>query len=249
MVDTIFFRAERQDATVYFPHDLGPGARRGRAAMPGVLSRRAVPRRAGGPAPRSLPAPADGRRASRRGRTCRGCSTSTSTRSRRRAEGLLVSERVAELLHARPGDKVAVELVERGGRTVEVPVTADRPELHRPDGRHAPATRSTGLSRTGRGFRGCASASTAPASAGSTRRSSRRPMAGSLALLKLSRGRFRETIDQNIAHHDDGLCGARRHHHLRRRLQFRAHPAVRTGPRAGEPAACSASRAGRSRAY
>ena len=35
MIDTIFFRTERQDATVFFPHELGPGAAQAVAAMPG----------------------------------------------------------------------------------------------------------------------------------------------------------------------------------------------------------------------
>lgn len=196
MIDTIFSRTERQDAFIAFPHGLGPGAAQAVAAMPGVLSVEPV---------RSVQV------VMRHGHYQRRLAV-TGYPSRPDlarlldidlnpiappGEGLLLSERVADLLHVRVGETVRLELVEYDGRTVEIPVTAIIQSFIG----LTVAMRRDALDRlVGEGPRLSAvrvrvDADRLPAFYDVLKST---PMVGSVALLKVSRARFRETIDQNI---------------------------------------------------
>jgi len=119
----VFFRAERQDATLTFSRDVSPRALQSVAAMPGVI--RAEPYRATAVMLRN------GNRARRL--AIIGATPGASLSRLLDANlapveppltGLLVSDYVAGLLRLRIGDRVEVELLERAGRIVTVPVTA-----------------------------------------------------------------------------------------------------------------------------
>ena len=119
MIDAVFFRADRQDATVTFSQDLGPDALHAVAALPGVV--RAEPFRQTAVKLRNghrelrmsivgLPEDADLSRI-----LDLDLMPMTAPGS-----GLVLSERVAEKLHLAPGSFVEVELLEQGNRVVEV---------------------------------------------------------------------------------------------------------------------------------
>lgn len=196
MINTIFVRTERQDATVFFPHELGPGAAQAVAAMPGVLSVEPF---------RSVQV------VMRHGHYQRRLTVSGYPARPILArlldigldpvspppEGLLVSQRVADLLHVRAGDTVRLELVEHNGRTVEAPVTAIIQSFigltvaMREDALDRLIAEGPRLS----GARIRVDSDRLPGFYDAVKRT---PMAGSVALLKLSRVRFRATVDQNI---------------------------------------------------
>ncbi len=122
MIDTIFFQADRQDATISFSEAKGPDALLAISRMPGILAsegfRSVDVRIAHGPRSRRL-----------------GIIGKPAGAHLSRVldldlnpvivpeHGLAVSERVAEILKLRRGDKVIVELLEEGGRSVEVHVS------------------------------------------------------------------------------------------------------------------------------
>ncbi len=196
MIDTIFSRTERQDASIAFAHELGPGAVQAVAAMPGILSvepyrtvqvvmhhghyRRRLAVTGYPPRPdlaRLLDVDLDPVEPP--------------------AEGLLLSERVANLLHVGAGETVRLELVEQEGRTVEVPVAAVIQSFvgltvaMRLDALDRLVGQGPRLS----GARVRVDAGRLPAFYEAVKRT---PSAGSVALLGISRARFRETIDENI---------------------------------------------------
>lgn len=123
MVDTVFFRTERQDATIAFANERSPRALQSVAAMPGVLR-------------------AEGFRATpvilRYGHRERRLTISAMMENPDLARmldnaldpvepapvGLMISEWVAKLLHLQVGDIAEVELLERAHRKVPVPVSA-----------------------------------------------------------------------------------------------------------------------------
>ncbi|WP_157016681.1 ABC transporter permease [Mesorhizobium xinjiangense] len=123
MVDTVFFRTERQDATIAFANERSPRALQSVAAMPGVLR-------------------AEGFRATpvilRYGHRERRLTISGMMENPDLARmldkaldpvepapvGLMISEWVAKLLHLQVGDIAEVELLERAHRKVAVPVSA-----------------------------------------------------------------------------------------------------------------------------
>lgn len=122
MVDTVFFRTERQDATLMFRQELHPRALQAVEKLPGV--RRAEPMRAVRVILRN------GHRSKRM--------TLTGARAGEDlgrildmnlqpvdppAHGMLLTERVAELLAVRPGDQLEIELLDKGHRIVRAPVT------------------------------------------------------------------------------------------------------------------------------
>lgn len=123
MIDTVFFRTERQDATLSFGMERSPRALQAVAAMPGVLraeSFRAVP--------------VILRFGHRERRLVISSLTQHDDLARVLDEdlnpidpppaGLMISERVGTLLGLRIGDLAEVELLDRGHRTVVVPVTS-----------------------------------------------------------------------------------------------------------------------------
>lgn len=123
MIDTVFFQAERQDATLVFGEARPPRALQAVAALPGVL--RAEPFRA---VPVMLRHGHRERRLSILGMPERADLARIMDEDLKPVEppsaGLLVSDHVARLLDLRIGDAAEVELLEKDGRTVTVPVTA-----------------------------------------------------------------------------------------------------------------------------
>lgn len=122
MMDTIFVRAERQDATINFAQQLQPSAVLPVARLPGVLH--AEPFRSSAVILRK------GHRERRVAIT--GISSEASLLRILDAqqnvitlppEGLVVSDRIAKLLQLGMGDLVEVELIEQGHRIEHVPIT------------------------------------------------------------------------------------------------------------------------------
>lgn len=123
MIDTVFFRTERQDATLSFGMERSPSALQAVAAMPGVL--RAEGFRA---------APVVLRKGHRERRLVIAGIMPKPELARvldeeflpvePPAAGLMVSERVANLLELSIGDRVEIELLDKGHRLVEAPVTS-----------------------------------------------------------------------------------------------------------------------------
>jgi putative ABC transport system permease protein len=121
MIDTVFFRTERQDATIVFANPLPPRAMHDVSALPGVFS--VEPYRSmavdidHGPLRErvsivgKLPSP-------RLSRTLDLDLAPVSLPAR----GLVLSERLADKLQVRSGESVRITLLEEGNAIVEVPV-------------------------------------------------------------------------------------------------------------------------------
>lgn len=122
MIDTMYFKAERQDATLTFASERGPAALANAAALPGVL--RAEPYRA---TPVIL----------RHGHVERRLSIIGLPHDSELARildldlnplkpppsGVMLTDRVANILKARTGDRIIVEFLEKGHETRELTVT------------------------------------------------------------------------------------------------------------------------------
>ncbi|RUX28825.1 FtsX-like permease family protein [Mesorhizobium sp. M7A.F.Ca.US.011.01.1.1] len=196
MVDTVFFRAERQDATLSFGVEQPPRALQSVAAMPGVL--RAEPFRATAVILRhghrerrlvisSVPQQAD---------LARVLDLDLNPVDPPPA-GLMLSERVASLLHLRIGDLAEVELLEKAHRMIRVPVTS----IVQSYVGLAVYMRAEALDRLlGGGPRiSGVRAAIDPARLGELYAAIKRtPVVASIALQGISRQRFRETIGENI---------------------------------------------------
>jgi putative ABC transport system permease protein len=122
MVDTVFFRTERQDATIVFAGERSPDALTGVARLPGVL------------AVEGFRTAQVVLRSDHGKRRLTIVSVSTNADLLRvldndlmpvpvPSSGLLVSERVASLLDLEVGDIVDIELLDHGGRHSETAVT------------------------------------------------------------------------------------------------------------------------------
>lgn len=123
MVDTVFFRAERQDATLLFDRDRAPEAALAASRLPGVL--RSEPFR-------SLPV------VLRHGHRERLLAIASTEKGEDLTtlldvdlkpvqapdDGLLISSRVSNLLQLRIGDHVEVELLSQNHRVTEATVTS-----------------------------------------------------------------------------------------------------------------------------
>lgn len=122
MIDTVFFRAERQDATLVFADERGPAVVQAAAGLPGVLS--AEPFRA---------VPVILRNGHRERRLTISGLPSDADLARILDQdldpvatppgGLLLSQRVARLLGLKMGDRPEIELVQKDHRIARVPVT------------------------------------------------------------------------------------------------------------------------------
>lgn len=196
MIDTVFSRTERQDATLAFASERPPAVMHAVRQLPGVLRAEGF---------RSAPI------VLRHGHRERRLSIVTIPEGAELgrvldvrlepvaspAAGLMLSERVAELLDLAVGDVAEVELQERGGRLAHAPVTAvvqsyvglavyAHPEvLDRLIGdgpRISGARISIDDSRLGELYRAVKSM----------------PVIGAVTLQDVSRARFRETIEENI---------------------------------------------------
>lgn len=197
MIDTVFSRAERQDATITLSEQASPRALQAAARLPGVM--RAEPVRAAAVVLRN---------GYRERRLAISGMPDTPRLSRildielrpvtPPPHGLLVSERVAHVLDLKIGDRPEVELLEYGRRIVRVPVTGivqsyvglavymDRGALDRLVG-DGPRISAIQVSVDGAAWPELFSnVKTTPAIA-------------ALALKNVSRAKFRETVGQNIA--------------------------------------------------
>ena len=196
MVDTVFFRAERQDATLSFDHDRTEAAALAAANLPGVL--RAEPFRA-------LPVVLRNGHRERLlviSSTMKGAQLTTLLDVDVNAvqapdDGLLLSNRVANLLQLRLGDHVEVELLSQNHRLTRATVTSivesfvglsvfmDRHALDRLAG-NGPRVSGVRVSLDS-------------AKLGSLYAAVKQtPAIGSIALQGISRKKFRETIGENI---------------------------------------------------
>ncbi|RUW27755.1 FtsX-like permease family protein [Mesorhizobium sp. M4B.F.Ca.ET.215.01.1.1] len=196
MVDTVFFRAERQDATLSFGVEQSTRALQSVAAMPGVL--RAEPFRATAVILRhghrerrlvisSVPPKAD---------LARVLDLDLAPIDPPPA-GLTLSERVASLLDLRIGDLAEVELLERAHQMVRVPVTS----IVQSYVGLAVYMRTEALDRLVGGGPRISGVRVAidPARLGDLYSAVKQtPAIASIALQGISRQRFRETIGENI---------------------------------------------------
>ncbi len=122
MIDTVFFRTERQDATITFSSPLAPRAMHEVAHLPGVLVVEPF---------RTMAAEISlGSRRERIAITAKPEHTDLSQvldldldALSLPQSGIVLSERLAWKLGARTGDLVQLSLLEEGGRQVDVPVT------------------------------------------------------------------------------------------------------------------------------
>jgi putative ABC transport system permease protein len=196
MVDTTFFRADRQDATLSFVTDRGTDAKAAVAALPGVL--RVEPFRI---TPVTLRHGHFSERMSIFGIPQKADLARILDRDLEPMDppsnGIVLSERVAEKMKLRPGDMVDVELRERDNRIVRVPVSAieqsyvgltahmDLESLDRLmlDGRRISGTRiSIDTDQLGKLYKTIKTT----------------PGISTIALQRISRERFRDTIEENI---------------------------------------------------
>lgn len=196
MIDTMFFRAERQDVMLTFGTEAAPKVLYAAARLPGVL--RAEPFRS---VPVILRSGHRSKRLAISGIARRSDLVQVLDERFDPVElppsGLLVSERVARLLNLRVGDPVEVELLERSHRVEAVPVTAviqsftglavymRLEALDRLVG-DGPRVGSVRLAIDGAHV------------AGLYRVVKQTPEIASVALLDNSRARFRETIEENM---------------------------------------------------
>jgi putative ABC transport system permease protein len=196
MIDTVFFRTERQDATLSFGTERSPRALQAVAALPGV------PRAEGFRA-----APVVLRKGHRERRlVISGLMPAPDLARVLDADlvpveppetGLMVSGRVASLLDLSIGDRVEVELLEKGHRVAEAPVTA----IVESYVGLAVYMRLDALDRlVGGGPRlSGVRISIDPARLDDLYAAIKQtPAIGSIALQGISRQRFRETIGENI---------------------------------------------------
>ena len=196
MVDTVFFRTERQDATLVFGRGRSASALSEIRAMPGVL--RAEPFRStnailrNGHLERRLaissapPAPDLAR------------ILDTGFNPVEPAEsGLLLTERVASILRLAVGDKVEVELTEKNHRVARVAVTGIVQSLVGL-GVYMRAEALDRLMADGSNVSGARISIDASKLADLYRAVKETPAVASIAIQSISRKKFRETIEQNI---------------------------------------------------
>ncbi len=196
MIDAIFFRADRQDASMTFVSDQGLDAISAVASMPGIL--RVEPFRQTAVTLRNA------HREKRMAVVGLAADTDLSrvldldlNPVSPTSSGLILSERVAEILHLKPGMQVEVELLERDKRTASLTVTGlaqsyvgltaymrnDALDRLLRDGRRISGVRVTIDSNELDGLYDAVKQT---------------PMVASIALQGISRVRFRETVEENI---------------------------------------------------
>lgn len=197
MIDQIFFRMERQDASLYFDQDRSPAAIDAVRQLPGVL--RAEPFRAISATLRN--------RQQEKDLTIFGVETDTDlgrimdVHMRPMApsvNGIVLIGRVADALGLRIGDAVEVELVDRDHRKVTVPVTGISQSLVGIDAHmHIEAlNRLVGDGRRVSGARLALDTAKRDALFSEVKNT---PALAFVMLIGLSRERFRATIEENIA--------------------------------------------------
>lgn len=196
LIDTVFFRAERQDATLAFNRELSPRALQAVAAMPGVM--RAEPFRS---APVILRNGARERRIAITGVPEGAKLSRILGHDLEPVEppeaGLVLSDYVADLLHLRLGDRAEVELLSRDRRIVAVPV-ADIASSYMGLAVYMSADALDRLLGGGPRLSGVRVSVDPAALAPLYTAVKNTPAIASVALQNVSRARFRETIAQNI---------------------------------------------------
>lgn len=217
MIDTIFFKADRQDATLTFAADRAPSALHDVEKLPGVL--RAEPFRAVAVTIRN------GHLEERMSIIGVDESADLSRVLDKDLEplkpprdGLMLSERVAQKLRLRPGDHAEIELKERDQRVISIPIAAlevspDPPDrigslLNMPvigvEQSYVGLTAHMRLDALNRMMMDGRKISGARIAIDGNRLDDlydavkNTPALASIALQGISRDRFRETIEQNI---------------------------------------------------
>lgn len=196
MVNTVFFRTERQDATLSFATPRAQDALRATAGLPGVM-------RAEGFRAAQVVLRKDHRERRLAITTIRpGADLARVLALDLRpvsppVAGLMVSERVASILHLCIGDVVDVELLEHGGRRAAAPVTAIvQSYVGLAVYMHPEALdRLVGDGPRLSGVRVALDASRLPELYAAVKST---PAIGGIALQAVSRTKFRETIEENI---------------------------------------------------
>ncbi len=197
MVDTVFFKTERQDATLVFGRDRSVSALSEVRAMPGVL--RAEPFRSASVILRnghrerrlaisSAPTDAD---------LARILDTGLNPVEPAEA-GMLVTERVASILHLAIGDKIEVELTEMNHRIERVAVTGIVQSLVGLGVYMKPEALDR-LMADGPKITGARVSIDAMKLRGLFQSVKETPAVASIAIQSISRRKFRETIEQNIS--------------------------------------------------
>ncbi|MCM2402043.1 ABC transporter permease [Rhizobium sp. S153] len=197
MVNEIFFRMERQDASLFFDHDRSVAALDAVRHLPGVM--RAEPFRAlavklrNGSREKDLTIFGIGEDADL-GRIMDANMQPISPP----AHGLLLIGRVADMLGARVGDLVEVELVEKDHRRIMVPVTGIAQSLVGTDAymRIDALDRLIGDGRRITGVRVSLDMAQKEALYAELKET---PAIAFAMLIGLSRDRFRATVEQNIS--------------------------------------------------
>lgn len=198
MIDTIFFRADRQDATLTFANASGPEAVANAASLPGVI--RAEPFRSTAVVLRNgwhqrrmvisgLPPESDLSRVLDRDLLPMQLPSS----------GLVLSDRVAGLLGLQVGDSVEVELTEFADRKVMVPVTGIA-ESYVGLTAYMDLRALNRLLMEGRRVSGVRVLVDEARLKELYARVKQVPAIASIALQTVSRDRFRSTIEQNISY-------------------------------------------------
>jgi len=196
MIDAIFFRADRQDASMTFVSDQGLDAISAVASMPGIL--RVEPFRQTAVTLRNT----------HREKRMAIVGLAEDTDLSRvldldlnpvspTSSGVILSERVAEILHLKPGMQVEVELLERDKRTASLTVTGlaqsyvGLTAYMRDDALDR-------LLRDGRRISGVRVSIDSNELEGLYDAIKQTPMVASIALQGISRVRLRETVEENI---------------------------------------------------
>jgi putative ABC transport system permease protein len=198
MVDTVFFRTERQDATLVFGRDRSASTLSEVRALPGVL--RAEPFR-------STTAILRNGHHERRLAVSSGSTDAdlarildTELNPVEPAEaGMLVTERVASILHLAIGDKVEVELPEKNHRIERVAVTGIVQSLVGL-GVYMKAEALDRLLADGSNISGARISIDTSKLRSLYRAVKETPAVASIAIQSISRKKFRETIEQNITY-------------------------------------------------
>lgn len=196
MIDTAFFRTERQDATLIFRDELHPSALQASRELPGI--RRVEPMRTVEVILRN------GHRDKRMTLTSARTGDDLGRILDMNLEpvdpprhGVLLTERVATLLGVKPGGQVEIELLDKGHRRVPAPVTGVV-QTYFGLGAYMEAAALDRLLGDG-GRVTAARISFDPAASGLLYATIKEtPAISAIALQGISRQRFRETIEQNI---------------------------------------------------
>ena len=196
LVDTVFFRTERQDATLIFREELHPAALQAAARLPGV--QRAEPMRA------VQVILHNGHRSKRLALTGARSGEDLGRILDIDLEpvappphGMLLTERVASILGVKTGDMVEIELLDKGHRRVSTPVTGIVQSYMGLGAYMETAALDRLLGDGGRVT--AARIAADPLSLDALYQAIKAtPAISAIAMQSIARQRFRETIEQNI---------------------------------------------------